>query len=138
MNNLKRLMTRPDGTMIAFSTHIFFYISLVFGLAFILPPGLLDMTNSPLYMFTVDLGWFYYWGWGLIAVTVANTIMLWTRSNRLASVVGVLGFCLWLFAAFAYGFMGYWFGLLAAALPNLVFWFYYAIMVAQFRQSVGR
>jgi hypothetical protein len=131
--DIKRLTTRPDGRRIAFSTHLFFYISLIFGLAFVLPPDLLEMTTSPLYQFTASSGWAFWWGMSLLIVTVANTVMLLTRSTKLASVVGVFGFCLWLFAFFAYWFMGFWFGLFAAAVPSLAFWAWYSFMISRFR-----
>lgn len=132
----KRLTTRPDGMKISFSTHLFFYITLIFGLAFILPPDVLGVATSPLYEFTHAGPWGFWWGVGLIVVFVANTVMLITRSRRLAGIVGVLGFSLWVFAAFAYIFMGFWFGLLVVAIPSLIFWGWYSITVSQFSRSL--
>ena len=132
----ERLTRRPDGQNISVSTHIFFYITLMFGIVFVLPPTLFDTIYSPLYQFTVARDWHFWWGVGLLVVSVSNTLMLYTRSRFFASFVGALGFCLWLFAGFAYLYMGYVFGFLVVALPNMVFWAWYSIMVARFRNSL--
>lgn len=131
-----RLLYRPDGLRISFSTHLFLFITLMFGIAFVLPPELFATGLSPLSSFSSGVGVGALWGVGLITVTVLNTIMLLTRIKALASVTGVLGFCLWLYAAFAYAHVGYWLGLLVIALPSVMFWAWYSLIVTQFRNSI--
>lgn len=131
-----RLIIRPDGKNIAFPTHLFLFITLMFGIAFVLPPGVLAAASSPLWTFSSQAGVGLWWGWGLIAVSVMNTLMLLTRSVLLARITGALGFCLWLYATFAYLYIGFWLGLLASAIPNVLFWGWYAIQVAKFRYSM--
>jgi len=130
---LKRLTTKPDGAPIALSTHMFFFITLVFGIAFVLPPGVFNTFTSPLWSFSASAGVALFWGIGLLATSVLNTLLLLTRSPILASIVGVLGFCLWLYAAFAYFYIGFWLGFLGAAIPNVIFWGWYAVQVAKYR-----
>ena len=131
--NFKRLITRPDGLPIPLSTHLFFFITLVFGIAFSVPPGIFNTFSSPLWSFSTSAGVAWLWGIGLLTVCALNALMLLTRSRFLASIVGVLGFCLWLYAAFAYFYIGFWLGFFAAALPNAIFWAWYAVQVAKYR-----
>lgn len=131
--DFKRLTIRPDGKHIAFPTHLFLLITLMFGIAFVLPEGVLATAASPLWAFSSKAGIGFWWGWGLIAVTIMNTIMLLTRSIILARITGALGFCLWLYAAFAYLYIGFWLGLLASAVPCVLFWGWYSLQIAKFR-----
>lgn len=131
--DLKRLTTRPDGLPIPLSTHLFFFMTLVFGVAFVLPPGVFNTFSSPLWLFSSSVGVGTAWGIGLLLTSALNALMLLTRSESLAKVTGVLGFCLWLYACFAYFYIGFWLGFLAAALPSTVFWAWYSIQVAKFR-----
>ncbi len=133
MKWLSRLWLNPDGTSIKFSTHLFFYIAFMFGLAFVLPPQAFGLGVIELFKFSSIHNLSILWGLGLLSVTAINTIMLLTRSRILGSIVGVLGFSCWLYAAFAYFILGQPFGFLVVAVPNMLFWGWYTFRISYYR-----
>src|SRR3954463_14330278 len=123
---LERLRYRPDGTLIPFPTHLFFLITLLFGLAFVSPPSFFHIGAVELFKFSSLHGLAVYWGIALLVTSALNTIALLTRNKLITSIVGTLGFACWLYAGLAYVIMHIWFGLLVAALPNAAFWAWYS------------
>lgn len=130
MEYLKRLIYRPDGTRIPLPTHLFFYITLVFGIAFVLPPSIFGLGLVEIFKFSSLHGLAQWWGMALITTTLLNTIMLITRNQTIAQVTGVLGFCCWLYAAIGYFIVGFPFGLLVGAVPNMIFWAWYTFRLS--------
>lgn len=131
-----RLWKNPDGTNIKLPTHLFLYITLVFGLAFALPPQLFGMAALELFKFSTVNNIGFYWGLALLLTTVLNVVMMVTHSKLLGSITGVLGFCCWVYAGFAYIMIGLPFGFLVAALPNIAFWAWYALQVSQWKRYI--
>lgn len=122
-----RLTTRPDGQPIGVPTHLFFFITLVFAIAFILPPSVFHLEFSELFGFSDDTGHWLPLAWGLwlMATSVINTFMLVTRSKAHGSTAAMMGFTAWLYAAWAYAAVGFWLGFWVGAVPNTIFWAWY-------------
>lgn len=129
---------RPDGQRINFAVHLFFYITLMFGLAFVLPPEWLGTGASELFHFSQVHGVAFWWGMAMLVTTALNTIMLGTRNTVLAQYAAMVGFLCWAYAFIAYAIQGFWFGLLVGAVPNLAFWIWYYFQTQYYRRTYRR
>lgn len=132
----KGLLYKPDGERIPFTTHIFFYVTLMFGIAFVIPPDWLGTGATHLFKFSVHHNVAHLWGISLITVSAANTLMLWLHSRLMAQFVGAFGFACWMYAGIAYILSDLPFGLLVVALPNMTFWLWYAMQIVIWRRYI--
>jgi|SRR6478736_6865629 len=128
-----RATHRPDGTYINPLTHIFFYMTFVFGVAFTFF-GYTDTVREAV-LFSESQRQFGSWvlsAWGICAmlVTVLNTTMIVFRKGWY--FVPVLGFALWLYAVMIYLMGDFYFQILVAAVPNLLFWGWWYIRVRRY------
>lgn len=138
MKYLKRLVYRSEGQLFNPLMHIFLFITLVFGVAFGIAPHVFGADQTVLYAQTlINIGHnaSSAWGWGLILVTIGNTVLLATRIRWLGGIVSCCGFMLWLYALITYMATGYWLGSFAAALPNLLFWAWYYFRVKSYHRN---
>lgn len=134
---IRRLVWRDNDVLINPLSHIFFLITLVMGLAFGAFPDFFHVETTVLFVQTLvsfpDLI-ANIWGWAMLAVSIANVILLMTRW-RFGQCVAMAGFMGWLYAALVYILAGYWFGLLAVAIPNLLFWVYYFMSISEYHNQ---
>lgn len=109
--------------------HVFMFITLVFSVGFLI--GDPSVTTTALYTQTAMVGGSAINSWGLVGIV---TLILHTTGMLLRSRLGLEmlrlscfgGFYLWLWASVIYLGAGFYFQFLAAALPNLAFWAWYA------------
>ena len=134
LNWKKRLYLGPDHKPYPVSMHLFLYMTLIFGIAFVIPPAILGTGLTALFQFSASHDLAILWGMSCIVLTALNTIMLITYNKFLAGFVGILGFCLWTYAAIAYMFVGFPFGLLTIAIPNIVFWANYSFSLTKYKK----
>ena len=103
------------------------YITFMFGLCFTLLPDwsgavqteLYQLTTLQTHEFTTSI-----WGVCAIAACVFAAAAFYYRKRWLGAFAGLFGFGVWFFAAVTYIIGGFWFGLLVAAIPLVVFWSY--------------
>lgn len=135
---LRRLVWRSEEEIFNPLMHIFFFISLVFGIAFTFYPGFFGADITVLWTLTkihygttlVTSGW----GVGLIALTILNTCMLMFRRPWMGGATAGLGFMLWLYAFFTYCLGHFWLGAVATSLPNMLFWVWYYFKVKEYHR----
>lgn len=132
----ERLTRKPDGSKIPVPTHLFFFITLIFGIAFGTPPFILDVGTTKLFAFATATHPYvpFIFGGALLLTTALNTAMLLTRKPVFGFGTAMLGFIAWLYAGVAYIMGGFYFGLIVAALPNIIFWGWYYMQVNYWKQ----
>ncbi len=125
------------GSRVPPPVHFFFLITFLFGITFIFFSDPLGASQTVLYQETTIH--IHEWAtnlWGVAAVTTCFMMLLafQIRSRRCAVWGTWLGFVVWLYAGVMYLIGGYLFGVLVAALPNLLFWgWLYFVAQEQYR-----
>lgn len=135
---LKRLVWRTEDELLNPLSHVFFFVALVFGLAFAFFPVVSGASQTVLYVltkFSVGSTVSSVWGVCLVLLTLANTSMLIFRPRCMGGTVAAAGFMLWGYAAIIYSYGHFWLGLLGLAVPNLVFWGWYYFMVKDYHRN---
>lgn len=127
----ERLTKRPDGSPIGLPSHLFFFITFIFGLAFALPASFSGAGVTELYQFAAQAHILvpYIWGYWLVAASILNVVVLLTRTKYLSSFPSMMGFTGWLFATIAYAATGFWLGLIVSSVPQMIFWAWYFFRV---------
>ena len=128
-----RATHKPDGTYINPLAHIFFYITFVFGMAFTFF-GKTDTVREAV-LYSESQRQFGEWSlsvWGVCAmlVSVWNTYIIIARKPN--SFGAMLGFALWLYAVLIYLSGDFYFQILVAAVPNLIFWGWWYIRLSRY------
>lgn len=117
--------------------YVFIYFALITGLSSMAMSILGDDNGITMYQIMNDsLGFPGNFAWGFLSV-VAGCGTLWFYVDRkpwIAIVSSVLGSSLWLFLTWLYVFAGYWDGILAATVPNLWFWSWFATRAGWFNR----
>src|SRR6478752_8675686 len=118
-----RATHKPDGSYFNPLAHIFFYNTFVFGVAFTFFGNTDTVRNAVLY--TESAKQFGPWAlsaWGVCAmiVTLWNTYTIVARKPSYGPAL--LGFALWMYAVLIYAMGDFYFQILVAAVPNLLFW----------------
>ena len=121
------IIWRNETERVNIMFHLFIYMTFMFGVAFALLPELLDADESFLFQQTVvNFGGPGASLWGLACLLAAA--MVWGgsgfRSMHAMSSGAFLGVLCWLYSLIIYVIGEYPFGILVAALPQLVFWIY--------------
>jgi hypothetical protein len=119
--------------------HLFFFITFVFGFFFVFFTGA-ESTNA-IVLYQVSVAYFSgtaisFWGYLAMGITVLNTFCLIVRGRvglALLPIVSLGGIYLWLYASVIYALEGFILQLLAAGIPNLLFWVYYGWKIIGFR-----
>ena len=124
---------KPDGEYINPLAHVFFYITFIFGAAFTFF-GYTDTVRTAV-LYAQSERQFGSWSlsaWGVCAmiVTVWNTYIIIARKPNSAGAM--LGFMLWLYAVLIYLSGDFYFQILVAAVPNLIFWGWWYIRLRRF------
>lgn len=116
--------------------HVFMYLTLIFGLAFLFGGGSATLQASVLFQQTMLVGEPWVNAWGLIGVAVAllHTVAFLVRGKvgvRLMQACLFGGFYMWCWAGAIYLSGGFVFQFLVAVVPNLFFWSWYAFQWAK-------
>lgn len=128
---IHNLVYRIDGKRVHPLSHIFFFITFVFGFCFLFMGD--TTTISSLILYTESAKDFGAWAlslWGVCAmlITVLNTLAIGLHS-KFVTGTAMLGFGLWAYALVVYLAGGFWFHVLVVAVPNIWFWAWYYIQV---------
>lgn len=141
MNRFKALANKfiweDEDTRIEGARYLFFFITFAFGLCFTFLSSWSGADQTQLYQ-TSQLHLFDGVTniWGGLCLWVGGFIVLnhITRWATLGSWTAFLGAALWSYAALVYLFDHFWFGLIVAALPNLVFWTFFYLRATRYHR----
>lgn len=111
--------------------HVFIFVQLVFGSAFLFFGDTNTVQSSVLYQQTLSWGPGTVNMWGLIGFLVPilhlfGVVIRGKFGIQLMRLALAGGFFIWLWAVVLYVQDDFWFQLLAGAVPNLSFWIWYA------------
>lgn len=115
--------------------HVFFYVTLAVGMAFVFFPDVTGAVDSRLYELTTVADGSHatsLWGIGALIVTAANFIAYAYRKPWLGPLVSMAGFMLWFYAFWIYASGGFLYGALVTSLPNMVFWAWQFVQVRKY------
>ena len=119
--------------------HLFFMITALFGVAFVFFSDPLGASQTVLYEeTTVNIASWAANIWGSFAILSCLTMVIafQIRSKRAATAGTMIGFMVWLYALVMYIIGGFFFGVLVAALPNMLFWgWLYFVAREQYRDE---
>ena len=129
---------KADGTKVNPLIHVFFFVTLVFGLGFTIFYNEPSVQQSILFSQTISLfglGQIKFWGALALFTAVGNWWVHGVRLRKAISPFAILGFLLWAFAFFIYLQSGFWFQLFAGALPNMIFWAWLWLDIKRFERD---
>lgn len=107
------------------ASYLFWYITVVFGISFTFLNHQMGADRTVLFKTSVvHLSGAFTNVWGLLCLMAATGVAvgLLARIPKLYSFSTVLAFCCWTYASVIYVTDQFWFGLLVAAVPNMLFW----------------
>jgi hypothetical protein len=77
----------------------------------------------------------YIWGGIALATIVMGITFLLYNIPPAGKASGLIGFMLWVFASFCWGFDNGWLLIFSIAVPNLYFWFWQYLSLSEFRRE---
>jgi hypothetical protein len=135
----RNLVYRPDGSPINPLAHLFFYITFVFGAAYVFFGDTAPVQASILFIESksqFNSSVLSIWGVAAIITTMLNTWLIGSENTKNSHWGAMLGFLLWMYAFLVYALGGFWFQLLATAIPNLAFWAWYYFAIIRYRSYI--
>lgn len=115
--------------------HPFLLLTAAYGVALVFFANTAPVQATVLYVLTIaELPDAVVSIWGIVAliVTVLNIIGVMVRVRWLSRSVALGGVALWIYAFFLYALNGYILQLFIAAVPNMIFWFWYYYTIGKY------
>lgn len=115
----------------------FLITTFAYGIGFTFFPHTESVENSSLFEAMTKVQGHFPLAWGvacLLTIIMGLTFLLYNIPPA-GKVSGLIGFGLWVFAAFCWGLTGGWLLVAALALPNLWFWFWQYLSLSLFRRE---
>jgi hypothetical protein len=115
----------------------FFISTFAYGFGFIVQNFTSASGGSSLYaaMTTIHATIPLVWGVVCILVIIGGFTFLVYNIPPIGKFSGLLGFMVWVFAAFCYILTGGWLPLFSVAVPNMYFWFWQYLSLTAFRKE---
>ena len=134
---VSRITSSARGESFNPLTWPFFIATLAYGIGFTVFYGIDGTQKSSLFTAMVDIHQSIPFIWGLVAIAtivVGFTFLLFNIPPA-GKISGLVGFMVWVFASFCWGFNGAWLLLFAVAIPNMYFWIWQYISLSVFRRE---
>lgn len=111
--------------------HVFIFLTLAFSVAFLFFGDTTSVSASILYIETIGVTQSALNLWAIIGIATVTShltglLIRGKIGDFLMRITWFGGFYMWLWAAVIYIGAGFWFQLIVAAVPNLLFWTWYA------------
>lgn len=130
---LSRVTSSQRGERFNPLTWPFLLATLAYGVGF----TFFSQTSSSLYVAMAALNPLAPLVWGitaLVTILIGFTFLLFNIPPA-GKVSGLVGFMLWVFAAFCWGFGGGWLLIASIAIPNMWFWFWQYLSLSHFNRE---
>lgn len=134
---LSRLTSSARGEQFNPLTYPFLGATMAYGLGFFVFSGAEGVQASSLYQAMLVVAPFMPHIWGglcVLTIVVGITFLLFNIPPA-GKASGLVGFMLWVFAAFCWGLTGGWLLLFSVAVPNMWFWIWQYLSLSDFRRE---
>lgn len=140
MNVWKRITYRTPEEFHNFLMHPFLLITAAYGVGLTFFAHSEPVRQTILFKLTITSAFVpdiftSIWGIAALVVTVLTFVGIIVRNRWLGKGVAMGGFMLWLYAFITYALAGFWLQVFIAAVPNLLFWAWFYMSIADFHRN---